>query len=1111
MRTTALHSTTRHPDHRTPGGGRRTRLRRIAAAIAVGTMAALVVPATAVQAEDTTVQIVPATSPSLPFDGTGALGFGQSFLPPNDMAVRSASLTLQGLTGATVQLSICTLPGSYPVSPTNCTAADSTTVSGGVVNGTFAVPRLLQQNVSSAVLVRARTPDGNAYAYFSYLSLQLSETANYMNGSMLFGYENSSGSMNVLWGNDGDYGIYADLPLSLTYSTPAAPAVTTTTLPSASYGQAYSTTVLATGTPAPGLAVSGTLPAGMSFNTATGVLSGTPTDVGTFTFTVTASNGYGSPASQSLALTVGASAPGAPASVTVTPGDHSVTATWPAPTSTGGAAVTYDVEYQADGDPGWTTAGSTSSRTATIGSLTPGTQYAVRVRATNGAGASPWTTSTPMVLPDTPSISGVTVVETDGGATIRWTAADGGTAIDSATLRYRAVGAPTWTTDTFALTGTTGTRTITGLTNRAEHEFSLTTHNAIGDSAAADGLFTPFRLAGTITSANTSLDTTPRVAGAPVDAQASGIPTGRSVELVYAAGTSDEVVLDDAVADLVGQVTLGGTLPADAAVGMHTVTLRVVGSTAQVTATVTIVLAPTATWTPAPATYQQPYTSSITLGGTSTVVAAVSGLPTGLSWSADGTVSGTPTSVGSYPLTVTVTGAGGSVTITPTLAVQAAAPGPVNAPVVSGDTSQPGELHVSWSAPTDAGAPGALQYTVRYRAPGGSWTALAPTTATSATVTALPVGGTYDVEITATNASGISGSAATATGPVWIASVVSTLTAHPADGSATLSWATSTGGFPVTSHVITRTSGGPVTTENLPSTASSATVTGLTNGTTYTFTVAACTQLAVGDPCVVGTADTVTVTPAAAPGAPAVGTATPGDGQVTVTWQTPADDGGSAITGYRVDHKATGSPSWTAGATLAATSTTTTVTGLTNAQTYEFRVVAINDAGSGPASATTTAIPFRFAPGFTTADGAPLNLGSLTAGTVITMTGSGATPGATIVLELHSTPILLGTTVVAADGTYRLTVTLPAGVTGSHTLVASLAGGAPVDTAVAVGAPAPGAAAAVTAPAASAPAGRALAATGANARDVAFLALLLALAGTGAVVVSRTRRVRHPR
>ncbi|MFB7817683.1 fibronectin type III domain-containing protein, partial [Paenibacillus chitinolyticus] len=82
----------------------------------------------------------------------------------------------------------------------------------------------------------------------------------------------------------------------------------------------------------------------------------------------------------------------------------------------------------------------------------------------------------------------------------------------------------------------------------------------------------------------------------------------------------------------------------------------------------------------------------------------------------------------------------------------------------------------------------------------------------------------------------------------------------------------------------------------------------------------------------------------AVPDAPRNVTATAGNGQATVSFDAPASDGGSAITGYTV----TSSPGGFTG-----TSTTlspVTVTDLTNGTEYTFTVVATNSAGNGTAS-----------------------------------------------------------------------------------------------------------------------------------------------------------------
>jgi hypothetical protein len=77
--------------------------------------------------------------------------------------------------------------------------------------------------------------------------------------------------------------------------------------------------VVATGVPAPSVKESGTLPKGVSFNSSTNLLSGTPASgtAGTYTITFTASNGVGTNAVQSFTLTV--VNPAAPTLTTVAP------------------------------------------------------------------------------------------------------------------------------------------------------------------------------------------------------------------------------------------------------------------------------------------------------------------------------------------------------------------------------------------------------------------------------------------------------------------------------------------------------------------------------------------------------------------------------------------------------------------------------------------------------------------------------------------------------------------------------------------------------------------------------------------------------------------------
>ena len=85
---------------------------------------------------------------------------------------------------------------------------------------------------------------------------------------------------------------------------PTAPIITIASLLGGVLGTAYCQTIAATGsTPMTWSVASGSLPGGLSINTSTGVISGTPMAAGTFQFTVKAENSVGSD-SKALSITV---------------------------------------------------------------------------------------------------------------------------------------------------------------------------------------------------------------------------------------------------------------------------------------------------------------------------------------------------------------------------------------------------------------------------------------------------------------------------------------------------------------------------------------------------------------------------------------------------------------------------------------------------------------------------------------------------------------------------------------------------------------------------------------------------------------------------------------
>ena len=115
-------------------------------------------------------------------------------------------------------------------------------------------------------------------------------------------------------------------------------------------------------------------------------------------------------------------APGTPASVTVTRGDGTVTASWPAVSG----ATKYHITYSANGKRTWTAASdSHTGTTITINNANNGKTYYVAVRAGNSAGWSDWRNS-PASAPIT--APGIIVQDTSGNAITTLSVPEGGEA-----------------------------------------------------------------------------------------------------------------------------------------------------------------------------------------------------------------------------------------------------------------------------------------------------------------------------------------------------------------------------------------------------------------------------------------------------------------------------------------------------------------------------------------------------------------------------------------------------------------------------------------------------------------------------------------------------------
>ena len=255
---------------------------------------------------------------------------------------------------------------------------------------------------------------------------------------------------------------------------------------------------------------------------------------------------------------------------------------------------------------------------------------------------------------------------------------------------------------------------------------------------------------------------------------------------------------------------------------------------------------------------------------------------------------------------------------------------------------------VSWSAPTDNGGQAITGYTAT-SLPGGQ---TCHTSATNCLVGGLTNGQAYTFSVTATNKVG-TGPPSTPSAPVVPMTVPGKPTGVSAIGgnaSAQVSWTPPSdgGGSPISSYTATSLPGSHTCTVL----ATTCLISGLTNGAAYTFTVTATNGAGQGLP----SSASAPVVPATVPGAPTSVSALAGNSAAAVSWLAPAQDGGSAITGYTA--RANG-----LFGCAATGATSCLVNGLTNGSSYQFTVIATNARGDGPASIASSAIVPLAVPG----------------------------------------------------------------------------------------------------------------------------------------------------
>ena len=350
-----------------------------------------------------------------------------------------------------------------------------------------------------------------------------------------------------------------------------------------------------------------------------------------------------------------------------------------------------------------------------------------------------------------------------------------------------------------------------------------------------------------------------------------------------------------------------------------------------------------------------------------------------------------------YTFTSTATNTAGSSASASTSSAAVTPAGVPSAPSGVSGTGTGGTINIAWTVPASDGGSTITDYIVEYSIEGsGRWATFADgtSTATSATVTGLIAGNAYEFRITAKNIIGNSL-------PSFSSPTIETLPTAPTISGVTSGSEQVTVTWTAPSHLGSGTitgdqyvvkaydaAGNEAGSCKPTSGQTTCVVTDLDNGSSYTFKVAVVTTVGTS----AQSAASATAIPAGVPSAPANVVAVTTGSNMRITFDAPADNGGSAITSYVV----TSSPAG-ATCTVGSNATTYTCTGLTAGTNYSYTVKAVNSKGQSSASLASTAVTAVAAPSAPQSVSAVITAGTTTLSATVSFDAPSTDNGSAVI------------------------------------------------------------------------------------------------------------------